>query len=72
LNTQIWAAAGAVIVSILLTMIYQNARFNAREKRIDDRINDLKDWIRSEIRRVEDRIDRIEHPVYKTISETHP
>ena len=70
--TQIWAAAGAIIVSILLTMIYQNARFTGLEKRIDDlernlnnRIDDLKDWIRSEIRRLEDRIDRAEHPIFK-------
>lgn len=40
--------------------------------RIDDpnssvhhRFHDLKDWIRSEVKRLEDRIDRIKHPVVK-------
>jgi Tfp pilus assembly protein PilN len=42
------------------------------DKRIDDlrtelnhRFDDLKDWIRSEVQRLEGRIEQVEHPVVK-------
>ncbi len=76
-NELLLAQSAIIVVGIAVTLVYNQARFNALEKqfeamdkRIDDlkssidkRFDDLKDWIRSEIRRLEDRIDRIEHPV---------
>jgi DNA anti-recombination protein RmuC len=51
-------------------------RFEDMDKRLGDmgkclgdinhRFDDLKDWIRSEVRRLEDRLDRLEHPVAKS------
>jgi ubiquinone biosynthesis protein UbiJ len=58
----LWALVGqtAVIVAGALAVIaYNNARFNAIDKRFDD----LKDWIRSEVKRLDERIERLEHPI---------
>ena len=38
---------------------------NTRFAEINHRFDDLKDWIRSEVKRLEDRIERIEHAVAK-------
>ncbi len=47
-------------------------RIDGLDKRIDDlradmntRFADLKDWIRSEVRRIEDRLERLEHPLVR-------
>lgn len=49
-----WGPAIVVALSYLAAALWQN-------KRIDD----LKDFIRSEIKRVEDRIERLERPVLR-------
>ena len=44
------------------------ARFAALEPRfgaLDKRFDDLKDWIRAELRRIDERLDRLERPVVK-------
>ncbi len=44
------------------------ARFIGLDPRfagIDKRFDDLKDWIRAELRRIDERLDRLEHPVVK-------
>ena len=38
-------------------------RFTSFEKRSDDRFTSLRDFIGSEVRRLEARLDRLEHPV---------
>lgn len=42
-----------------------DAEMNTRFAEINHRFDDLKDWIRSEVKRLEDRIERIEHAVAK-------
>ena len=38
-----------------------NARFNAIDKRFDD----LKDWVRAELRRIDERLERLEHLIVR-------
>ncbi len=42
-----------------------NNRISHFEAGVDNRFSDLRDFIHSEIRRVEDRIDRLERPILR-------
>jgi archaellum component FlaC len=42
-----------------------DARLSDLNSKMDSRFADLKDFVRSEISRLEDRIERLEHPVVK-------
>ena len=71
-----WGPALLIVFGFVLTTVYQTHHF---DKRIDDlklyvdsNIKRLEDLIKSEIKRVEDRIarledrlDRLEHPIYR-------
>jgi hypothetical protein len=68
-----WGPALLVLLGILLGVLYNNRSITHLDKRIDDlgrhqeaRHNDLKDFFRSEIRRVEDRIGRLEQPIVRS------
>lgn len=67
-----WGQVIVILIGICLGVLYNNSRiadlknyidawFAATDKRLDD----LKDFIRSEIRRLEDRIERLERPIYR-------
>jgi len=43
-----------------------NNRISRFEGGVDNRFSDLRDFIHSEIRRVEDRIDRLERPILRS------
>jgi hypothetical protein len=59
----------SVIIAIFLAVfggvIINNKRIDDLGVRMDKRIDDLKDFIRSEVKRLEERIDRITHEVTK-------
>ena len=69
----VWGPAFLVCLTVVLGFIWNNsrfadlrnyidARFNAQDKLLDDmnkRIDDLKDFVRSEIRRLEERTSPI-------------
>jgi Tfp pilus assembly protein PilN len=79
MNNQLWGAVGVIVLGYVLGFYFQSRSIAHLDKRIDDlraemnarfgeishRFDDLKDWIRSEVKRLEDRIERIEHPVVK-------
>lgn len=67
MDKQLWSAIIVVVVAQVVGLFYQT---NHLDKRIDDlrsemshRFDDLKDWIRAELRRIDERIDRLEHPL---------
>jgi hypothetical protein len=41
------------------------SEMNSRFSNMNNRFTDLKDFIHSENKRLEDRIERLEHPIYK-------
>ncbi|HXJ96112.1 MAG TPA: hypothetical protein VMT20_25005 [Terriglobia bacterium] len=75
MNQILWALVaqtGVIVAGCVVIILHNNARFSAIDKRIDDlrsemnhRFDDLKDWIRSEVRRLEERIEHVERPVLK-------
>jgi len=79
MNNQLWGAVVVIVLGYVLGFYFQSRSIAHLDKRIDDlraemnarfaeinhRFDDLKDWIRSEVKRLEDRIERIEHPVVK-------
>jgi hypothetical protein len=54
-----WGPALLIVLTVILGVFYQTHHFD--NKRFDD----LKDLIKSEIKRLEDRIERLEHPVVR-------
>lgn len=68
-----WGPALLILFGIVLGVIYNNRSINHLDIRINDLIRneeirhtDLKDLIKSEIRRVEERIARLEQPVIRS------
>jgi len=68
-----WGPALLLLLGIVLGTIYNNRSIAHLDPRITDSIRssdarhaDLKDFIRSEISRLESRIDRLEHPVIRS------
>lgn len=65
-----WAQVAVIAGGYLLGLYFQNRSIGHLDKRIDDlradmadRFNDLRAFIQSEIKRVESRLDRLEHPL---------
>ncbi len=71
-DVQLYLAAGiptfAVIVALLVNLAQQSAtnhRIDDLGVRLDKRIEDLKDLLRSELRRIEERLARLESPIVR-------
>ena len=71
-----WGPALLVVFTVVLGVVFNNSRISDLRSHVDsrmddfnNRLNDLKDFIRSEIRRLEQRIERleqrVEHPVHR-------
>jgi hypothetical protein len=55
-----WGPAVLVTLAVAIGILFNNARISDLRQHVDGRIDDLKDFVRAEIRRLEDRITRIE------------
>jgi len=67
-----WGQVIVILIGIGLGVLYNNSRISdlknyvdARFSGSDKRLDDLKDFIRSEGHRLEDRMDRTERPIYR-------
>jgi ATPase subunit of ABC transporter with duplicated ATPase domains len=65
-----WGPVAVIVGGYLLGIYFQNRRIDdlrdSINRRFDDvnkRFDDLRDLLKSEIKRVEERIDRLEHPI---------
>ena len=63
MSLQIWSAVAVIVIGYLVAMLYQTRHW---DRRIDDlrsevnhRFDDLKEWIRAEFRRLDERIDHL-------------
>jgi Tfp pilus assembly protein PilN len=72
MSSQLWGAVVVIVLGYALGFYFQSRSIAHLDKRIDDlraelnhRFDDLKDWIRSEVQRLEERIERVEHLVVK-------
>ncbi len=72
MSSQLWGAVVVIVLGYVLGFYFQSRSIAHLDKRIDDlraelnhRFDDLKDWIRSGVQRLEERIEHAEHPVVK-------
>ena len=55
-----WGQVVVILIGILLGVLYNNSKINDLRSSTDKRFDDLKDFIRSEVHRLEDRMHRLE------------
>ena len=71
-----WGPVAVIVGGYLLGIFFQNRRIDdlrdSMNKRFDDlretmnkRFDDLHDLLKSEIKRIEERLDRLEHPIVR-------
>jgi hypothetical protein len=71
-----WGPVAVIVGGYLLGIFFQNRRIDdlrdSMNKRFDDlretmnkRFDDLHDLLKSEVKRVEERLDRLEHPIVR-------
>ena len=71
-----WAQVLLIVVSLLFAVLWNTRQLERAidqvNKRIDDlrsemnhRFDDLKDLMRAELKRIDERLERLEHPVTK-------
>jgi hypothetical protein len=58
-----WGQVVVILIGILLGVLYNNSKINDLRSSTDKRFDDLKDFIRSEVHRLGDRIERLERPI---------
>lgn len=68
-----WGPAAVFVGGYLVGIFFQNRRIDLRDSlatRIDDlrdsmnkRFDDLHDLLKSEVKRIEERLERLEHPI---------
>jgi hypothetical protein len=60
-----WGPSLMVCFTIVIGLFYSNSRLNDLKDAFNKRIDDLKDYIGSEFKRVDERIDRLESPLVR-------
>jgi Tfp pilus assembly protein PilN len=72
MSSQLWGAVVIIVLGYVLGFYFQSRSIAHLGKRIDDlraeinhRFDDLKDWIRSEVKRLEERIQHVEHAIVR-------
>ena len=59
----VWGQVVVILIGILSGVLYNNSMIDNLRSSTDKRFDDLKDFIRSEVHRLEDRIERLERPI---------
>jgi hypothetical protein len=60
-----WGPVAVIVAGYLLGIYFQNRRIDDLRDTMNKRFDDLRDLLKSEVKRVEERIDRLEHPVIR-------
>jgi len=58
-----WGPVAVIVGGYLLGIFFQNRRIDDLRDSMNKRFDDLRDLVKSEIKRVEERIERLEHPI---------
>ena len=58
-----WGPVAVIVGGYLLGMYFQNRRIDDLRDSMHKRFDDLRDLLKSEIKRVEERLERLEHPI---------
>jgi len=72
MSSRLWGAVVVIVLGYVPGFYFQSRSIAHLDERIDDlraeinhRFDDQKDWIRAEVKRLEDRIEHVEHPIIK-------
>jgi archaellum component FlaC len=67
-----WGPVAIIVAGYLFGLYFQGRQIEGINKRIDDlrdsmnrRFDDMRDLVKSEVKRIEERIDRLEHPIIR-------
>ena len=60
-----WGPVAVIVGGYLLGIFFQNRRIDDLRDSMNKRFDDLRDLLKSEVRRIEDRLERLEHPIVR-------
>jgi hypothetical protein len=60
-----WGPIAVIVVGYLLGIFFQNRRVDDLKDSMNKRFDDMRDLLKSEVKRLEEHIDRIDHPVVR-------
>jgi hypothetical protein len=60
-----WGSVAVIAGGYLLGIFFQNRRIDDLRDSMNKRFDDLRDLLKSEVKRIEDRLDRLEHPIVR-------
>jgi len=65
MNASQWGPTAVIVAGYLLGIFFQNRRIDDLKDSLNKRFDDMRDLIKSEVKRVEERLDRLEHPIIR-------
>ena len=60
-----WGPVAVIVGGYLLGIFFQNRRIDDLRDSMNRRFEDLRDLLKSEVKRIEERLDRLEHPTVR-------
>jgi hypothetical protein len=60
-----WGPVAVIVGGYLLGIFFQNRRIDDLRDSMNKRFDDLRDLLKSEVKRIEERLDRLEHPIVR-------
>ncbi len=60
-----WGPVAVIVGGYLLGIFFQNRRIDDLRDSMNKRFDDLRDLLKSEVKRIEERLDRFEHPIVR-------
>jgi hypothetical protein len=60
-----WGPVAVIVGGYLLGIYFQNRRIDDLRDSMNRRFDDLRELLKSEVKRLDERLDRIEHPIVR-------
>jgi hypothetical protein len=60
-----WGPVAVIVGGYLLGIYFQNRRIDDLRDSINRRFDDLRELLKSEVKRLDERLDRMEHPIVR-------
>ena len=60
-----WGPVAVIVGGYLLGIYFQNRRIDDLRDSINRRFDDLRELLKSEVKRLDERLDRMQHPILR-------
>jgi len=60
-----WGPVAVIVGGYLLGIYFQNRRIDDLRDSMNRRFDDLRELVKSEVKRLDERLDRLEHPIVR-------